>query len=106
VDILECETSYELTAELPGVDQEGISVKSFNGCLHISGSKQAPRITSKAHLHLAERRYGDFERVFEIPKGTDSEGIEVTLSRGVLTVILPKKSDAILPAKNISIHSC
>src|ERR1043166_2790167 len=40
VDITETEKGYELTAELPGIDEKNIEVKVENGDLTIKGEKK------------------------------------------------------------------
>jgi HSP20 family protein len=40
VDIVEKDDAYEVTAELPGMDEKNIEVKLVNGSLTIRGEKQ------------------------------------------------------------------
>jgi HSP20 family protein len=40
IDIAESEKAYELTAELPGMDEKNIDVKIANGNLIIKGEKR------------------------------------------------------------------
>ena len=45
-------------------------------------------------VHRVERRFGTFERRFNISKGVDVDGIEASQVDGVLTVVLPKSERA------------
>jgi HSP20 family protein len=105
VDIAEKEKSFELTAELPGMDEKNIEVKLSNGNLLIRGEKKEELEEKKKDYYLSERRYGSFERIFNLPKGVDPEHIEAHFSKGVLSITLPKKPEAIKPEKNIQIKA-
>lgn len=104
VDITEKEKSFELTAELPGMDQKNIEIKLSNGSLIIKGEKKEDKEEKSKGYHLSERHYGAFERVFNLPKGVDAEKIEASFSKGVLCISMPKKpeamkADKVLPIK-------
>ena len=103
VDITEKDKSYEITAELPGMDQKNIEVKLSNGSLIIKGEKKEDKEEKHKGYHLSERHYGSFERVFSLPKGVDAEKIEANFSKGVLNISLPKKPEAMKADKVVPI---
>jgi HSP20 family protein len=105
VDIAESEKSYEITAELPGMEEKNIEVKVANGILTIKGEKQEEKEEKKKDYYLHERRFGSFERSFEVPAGVDADKIEASFKKGVLTVTLPKKPEAQKPAKKIEVKA-
>ena len=90
VDIAEKDKAYEITAELPGLDEKNIDVKVANGMLTIRGEKKEEKEEKKKDYYLSERRYGSFERRFQIPEGVESDKIEASFKKGILTVTLPK----------------
>jgi HSP20 family protein len=94
VDIVDKETAYEISAELPGVDENSIDVKFSDGTLTIKGEKRDEREEKKKNFYLAERRYGSFQRSFSIPAGVDADRIEASFKNGVLTVTFPKTPQA------------
>ena len=102
VDIAESEKGYEITVELPGMDEKNVEVKVSNGNLTIKGEKQEEK---KKDYYLHERHFGSFERSFEIPEGVDADKIEANFRKGVLTVTLPKKPDAQKPTKKIEVKA-
>ncbi|WP_416194635.1 Hsp20/alpha crystallin family protein [Pseudomonas sp. 5C2] len=104
VDIVENEKDFEITAEVPGVDEKNLTVKVVNGNLQIKGEKRENKEDKSGSYHLTERRYGYFERTFSLPKGVDADKIQARFSKGVLTVNLPKKPEAMKPEKNINIE--
>jgi HSP20 family protein len=105
VDVVESDKAYELTAELPGMDEKNIEVKVVNGNLTIKGEKQEEKEEKKKDYYLHERNFGSFERSFGIPEGVDADKIEASFKKGVLTVTLPKKADAQKPAKKIEVKA-
>jgi HSP20 family protein len=105
VDVTESEKGYEITAELPGMEEKNIEVKVSNGTLTIKGEKQEEKEEKKKDYYLHERRFGSFERSFSLPDGVDADKIEAGFKKGVLTVTLPKKPEAQKPAKKIEVKA-
>ena len=105
VDIAESEKAYELTAELPGMDEKNIEVKVANGNLIIKGEKQEEKEEKKKDYYMRERNFGSFERRFEMPEGVDSDKIEASFKKGVLTLLLPKKLEAQKSTKKIEVKA-
>jgi HSP20 family protein len=105
VDVVESEKAYEITAELPGMDEKNIEVKVTDGGLTITGEKQEEKEEREKDYYLQERRYGSFERSFELPESVDANKIEASFKKGVLTVTLPKKAEAQKPAKKIEVKA-
>jgi len=105
VDVAEKERAYEITAELPGLDDKDIEVNFADGMLTIKGEKKEETEEKKKDFYLAERRYGSFERTFPVPEGIDADKIDATFNKGVLTVTLPKTAEAMHPQKKISVKA-
>jgi len=105
VDMVEKEKGYELTAELPGVDEKDIELKISNGMMTIKGEKQEQKEEKKKDYFFSERRFGSFERSFRLPEGVEADKIAATIKKGVLTVMLPKTAEAQKPEKKIEVKS-
>jgi HSP20 family protein len=105
VDIVEKDNAYEVTAELPGLDEKNIEVNVSGGRLTIKGEKHEEKEEKKKGYHLQERHFGSFERSFLLPEGVDADKIEASFNRGVLTVKLPKKPEAQKAAKKIEVKA-
>ena len=103
VDVVDKEHSYEVTAELPGMDPSNISVKFSTGTLTIKGEKKEEKEEKGKDYVLSERRWGSFQRSFRVPTSIDEEKIEATFSNGVLTIVLPKSAEAQQAEKTIDI---
>ncbi len=105
VDVAEIDTAYEITAELPGLDEKNIEVKVADGTLIIRGEKQEEKEEKKKDYYLSERSYGSFQRSFQIPSGVDPDKIEASFNKGVLKITLAKSADALKAEKNIAIKA-
>jgi HSP20 family protein len=105
VDIAESDKAFEITADLPGMDEKNIEVKLTNGDLRIKGEKQEEKEEQEKDYYLHERHFGSFERAFRIPEGVDTDKIQASFKKGVLTVTLPKTAQAQKAEKKIAIKS-
>ncbi|MGJ5138898.1 Hsp20/alpha crystallin family protein [Bradyrhizobium oligotrophicum] len=105
VDVAEHDNAYEVTAELPGLDEKNVEVKVASGVLSIKGEKQEDKEEKKKDYYVRERSFGSFERSFQIPDGVDTDKIEAVFKQGVLKVTLPKKPEVQKAAKTIDIKA-
>ena len=103
VDIIEKDKAYEVSAELPGMDESNIDVKFADGTLTIKGEKNEEKEEKKKDCYLSERHFGSFQRTFQVPNGIDADKIDATFKNGVLTVTLPKSAEAAKNEKKIAI---
>lgn len=103
VDVVDKEKAYEITAELPGMDESNIDVKFSDGTLTITGEKKDEKEEKKKDYYLSERRYGSFQRSFRVPNSVDADKIDASFKNGVLTVTLPKTAEAQKSEKKIAI---
>lgn len=95
VDVTETDAAYEITAELPGMDEKSIQVTVADGVLSISAEK---RDENKGYY---ERSFGSFQRSFAVPDDVDPGEIRTTFKNGVLSVTLPKGADPQMLPKRI-----
>jgi HSP20 family protein len=105
VDVSESDKAYEITAELPGLDEKNIEVSVANGGLTIKGEKNEEKEQTQKDYYVSERSYGSFERHFGLPEGVDPDKIEASFKNGVLKVTLPKTAEAQKPAKQIQVKA-
>jgi HSP20 family protein len=103
VDVSESDKAYEITADLPGMDEKNIEVKVSNGNIMIKGKMEEEKEEKQKDYYLQERRFGSFERSFHVPEGVDTDKIEASFKKGVLTVTLPKSPEAQKAEKKIEV---
>ena len=90
VDIVDTDKAYEITAELPGLDENNIDVKFADGTLTIKGEKRDEKEEKKKDYYLSERRYGSFQRSFSVPDSVDADKINGEFQERRATVTLPR----------------
>lgn len=105
VDLVENEKSYQITAELPGMDEKDVELKISNGALTIKGEKKEEKEEKGEDYYLSERRFGSFQRCFQVPENVDASKIEASFDKGLLKVTLPKTAEAKLAERKIPIKS-
>jgi HSP20 family protein len=105
MDLVEKDGAFEISAELPGLDDQNVEVKVANNTLTIRGEKREEKEEKDKQIYLSERRYGAFQRSFRIPVGVDLDRIEANFAKGVLTVTLPKGEEAQQAEKKIDIKA-
>ncbi|MEZ4221349.1 MAG: Hsp20/alpha crystallin family protein [Polyangiaceae bacterium] len=90
VDIKEDDGAYHITAELPGMKVQDVSVEVDGNVLTISGERKFEKKSEKEGWHRVERRYGSFSRRFFLPDTVDGSKIDAKMQDGLLFVALPK----------------
>jgi len=105
VDLVEKEHEFELTAELPGIDERDVELFVAGGVLTIRGHKREQREERRADYYVSERRYGSFQRSFQLPEDADAEHIAAAFRRGILTITLPKTPKARKQQRKIAIRA-
>ena len=87
-DIEESDDAYTLELELPGVKKDDISVEVSGRRLVVSGErKERERV---GILRRRTRSVGRFHYEVSLPSALDEDGIDASLSDGVLTLRVPK----------------
>ena len=105
IDVSEDEKAYKITAELPGLEAKDLDISILGDTLVIKGEKQQEKEQKEKNYHVTERAYGSFQRSFALPDGVARDKIAADLSKGVLTLTLPKTAEAQKPAKKIEVKA-
>jgi HSP20 family protein len=106
IDVYETESSFVVTAEVPGLRREQVDLAFEDRRLTIRGQRSDRAAAAPPgdvlHFHQVERGYGSFARTFEFADKIDVEHVSADLADGVLTVTLPKVPPA--PARKIRVQ--
>lgn len=94
VDIIEEKDRILVTADLPGLKQEEISVEVEGDLLTIKGERKHAYEKTEDKVYRVERSYGSFLRSFSLPSNVDGAKVSAACKNGVLEVILPKRDEA------------
>jgi len=90
IDVSENERELCVTADMPGVTPQDLSVTLNDDVLTIRGEKKAQRKDEGQNYHVVERSYGAFQRSLRLPFSVDPGQVQADFEHGVLTVRLPK----------------
>ncbi|MDJ0955883.1 MAG: Hsp20/alpha crystallin family protein [Arenicellales bacterium] len=93
VDMSETDKGYEITAELPGMDEKDLEVNVTDDVLTIEGNKREEREEKKKDYYVQERRYGEFRRSLRLPQDADADKINARFDKGVLSVEIPRTGE-------------
>ena len=95
VNAAETKDEFTVTAELPGMKPEDVSVDFTDGMLTIRGEKLNEKTEKEDDrtYYMWERRFGTFQRTLPFPGGIDDKKIAAEFKDGVLTVRLSKTEE-------------
>lgn len=105
LDVKESDKAISIEAELPGMNEKDVELTLRDGVLSISGEKKFERREDKDNYHVMERRYGNFRRSLRLPDTIDETKVAAKFDKGVLTVTVPKKPEAVRQTKKIEIKA-
>jgi HSP20 family protein len=105
VDVSEDDKAFKIAAELPGLDEKNIEVSVIGDTLVLKGEKTQEKEEKGKNWLVSERSYGSFQRRFELPDDVDRDHIDAAFAKGVLTLTLPKTTEAQKKQKKIAIKA-
>lgn len=106
LNIIERESEFEITVEIPGIDEKDVEVTLTKDLLTIKGEKKQEEVKNTESYYRMERSYGSFCRTVQVPSNiVDSDNVEATFSNGVLKITFPKKEEVQEVSKRISVKS-
>ena len=107
VDVIENNDSYSLEMELPGRNENDVSIELDHNNLTIASvneDKKTEKENKNTKYVLKERKNFNFKRSFTLPKDVDTDSISANFKNGVLTVYMQKKAKE--APKKILIEAC
>jgi HSP20 family protein len=105
LDVSETDKEFHITAELPGMDEKDVEISLSDNFLTLKGEKKDENQQKRKDYYRMERSYGMFERTIPIPEGIDSNKVEASFKKGLLTVTLPKTAEYQKERKRIPIKA-
>jgi HSP20 family protein len=99
INIQEDDDAYILSALVPGLKAEDLSIQVLADIVRIEGEYKA----DENNYLVRELPNGSFTRTLRLPSEIDADQVEAKIADGVLTLTLPKAESA--RPKKISIKS-
>ncbi len=93
MDLVEDGDRYVLRADLPGLDEDDVSIEVDDRVLTVSGKRSSESEQRKEGYHRIERASGSFSRSLTLPEGVDAEQIDAHFDKGVLEISIPKPEE-------------
>lgn len=94
MDVVDTGGAYQVTIELPGVEETDVDLTIDGSTLVVKGEKRAQqRAEGEGWVH-SERAFGAFRRAIELPCEVDASGAQAELEHGLLSITLPKSEKA------------
>ena len=94
VDVFETDQEVRVEADLPGLEAQDVDLSVSRNVLSIRGEKKHEREERGETFYRSERAYGSFERSIPLPQGIDTEQVDASFEKGVLTITFPKLTAA------------
>src|SRR5215470_14332061 len=89
IEVREHDNSFEIHAELPGLNKEDVKVECTDEGIIIEGERRREEEKKEGGYYRSERSYGHFYRMIPLPDGADPEKTKAEFKNGVLQVNVP-----------------
>jgi HSP20 family protein len=94
LDVWETEDALVYAFDLPGIDEEQLSVEVEDAMLTVGATRERSDEVSVERYHRFERRFGSFSRSIGLPQGVEEDAITADYKDGVLEIRVPKPAQA------------
>ena len=93
VDVWETDDELVYAFDLPGIQEDKISVEFEDGALTVTAEREREEKVESDRFYRYERRYGTFSRSLGLPQGATEEGVSADYKNGVLEVRVRKPEE-------------
>ena len=93
MDLVEAEDHFVLKADLPGLDEDAVSIEVQDNVLTVSGERKSEHEQRQKGWYRVERSFGRFSRSLTLPEGVNADGISANFDKGVLEIRIPKPEE-------------
>ncbi len=90
VDVKSDEEAYTISALVPGIEADAISVEILNNTVSIRGEFNENAEDEQGNVLVHELPFGRFSRVLRLPTKLDPAKADANLKNGVFTLRVPK----------------
>ena len=105
VNIIEKGDAFHLELVAPGKEKKDFDVELEEDTLTISTNSDSGIVEEDTQFTRREFDYASFDRSFRIPETIDTKNIKANYKNGLLSIVLPKRKEAIPePKKQIEIR--
>lgn len=94
-NVFETEKDFRIELMLPGFAKEDVQMNYHKNLLTIKVEKEGNEENNEYKYSHREFSAYNFEKSFKLPNTVDTEKIDAKFENGILTVVLPKKEEAV-----------
>ncbi|MEZ5103263.1 MAG: Hsp20/alpha crystallin family protein [Draconibacterium sp.] len=96
-NVFETNNNFTIELMLPGFAKDDVQMNYHKNILTIKVEKEEVTEENKVDYKYSHREFGvyNFEKNFKLPNSVDAEKIDAKFENGILTVVLPKKEEAL-----------
>ena len=91
IDLKEYDDSYEVKAELPGINKKDVDIDIAKNHLRISVKKEEEKEEKHKKYHKSEFKYGEISRTLYFPDNIKTQDANAKMDNGILKITLPKE---------------
>ena len=91
--------SYQIFAELPGMNKKNVTIEFKGNILNIAGEKAKPSDDE----NYSEISYGKFSRTFSLPEDIINSKVSAKMKDGILALYIPSQESIKPESKKITI---
>jgi len=103
VNIAETESEFHIELAVPGLKKEDFKINLEKNILSVSAENKSENIEEGKKFSKREYSYNSFTRSFTLPEVADYSKIEAEYTDGVLKLIVAKKEEAKVQAREIAV---
>jgi HSP20 family protein len=103
VDFEDKDDEVVVVAELPGFDEDDVTIEVMDNRLILRGQRDLENEERGSNYYRLERGVSEFTRVIPLPPGIDADNARAKFKNGLLRVVLPKAEHA--RAKRIEVQA-
>ena len=89
-DVCESDSTFEVTVDLAGIDQDDLDVVLFEDALIVEGRRRLTGVEPGVVYHVAEIRQGPFRLELGLPGAIDQERVDARYDQGLLRITFQK----------------
>jgi HSP20 family protein len=90
LDVYETKTDVIVTVDIPGADPKEVAISILEDNLTIKGERKKDPVVADGEYFRAERSFGVFQRLVQLPCPVVADRAKATYGDGVLTITVPK----------------
>lgn len=90
LDVYETKKEVIIIVDIPGIDPKEVAVSITEGSLTIKGERKKDPDLKDEELYRAEREFGAFQRMIQLPSEVAADKAKASYTNGVLKITIPK----------------